>query len=462
MAYQQSDINNIVNGVLKYNGQRIAFPDGRYEGECTAPVVWYLTNMGAPVPAMVDNRADGWGVSFPAALAPYFTHEAFQSGKSYPYGTLLMWDSPHIAIVLHSDGSNHVQVFEQNADPNGTPCQVYNREVNNVYHKCTYALIPKVESPVPSATFQVIETYADGKQVKLNKQPTNLWGMNYHFDYMKDHPVEVHNQGEIWTVTNKVHHEDGYDYYRRDGQVDGFNVLDCDDYTPPPPVPYSPPAAPVPINVATTDISIVTVLMTFPSATDAQNHTKAQTTIPNGNYKIYKTAINGMLQIAKDNTGLKYWINPADNVVAAPAEPTPIKVTVTPEAAPASPTSWKASYKPLNKNNQPTKYKTTHYVVAHDFDGSAKYPDITIDGNAEVLIYGTFTYEGVLYGRPRLPADTEFKYFYGIPMRNPSTGQPTFKLPLDIEQMWEAITSTISELPFIITGKVERWKARKK
>jgi len=69
--------------------------------------------------------------------------------------------------------------------------------------------------------------------------------MNYDFDYMAEHPVEVHNQGEIWVVTNKVHHADGYDYYRRDGQVDGFNVLDCDDYTPPAPVPAPEPQPPV-------------------------------------------------------------------------------------------------------------------------------------------------------------------------------------------------------------------------
>lgn len=105
-------------------------------------------------------------------------------------------------------------------------------------------VIEWVDDAPAAPKYEVVETYPDGKQIQLNKQPTNLWGMNYDFDYMKDHPVEVHNQGEIWTVTNKVHHQDGYDYYRRDGQVDGFNVLDCDDYTPPQPPVVNDPLPP--------------------------------------------------------------------------------------------------------------------------------------------------------------------------------------------------------------------------
>lgn len=103
---------------------------------------------------------------------------------------------------------------------------------------------PQPVQPPPAPMYEVVENYPNGKQIQLNKQPTNLWGMNYSFDFMKDHPVEVHNQGEVWTVTNKVHHQDGYDYYRRDGQVDGFNVLDCDDYIAPTPAPVEPPVSP--------------------------------------------------------------------------------------------------------------------------------------------------------------------------------------------------------------------------
>lgn len=151
MAYEQTDINNIVNGTVnRFTGQTIAMPNGSYPGECTAPVVWYLQNMGAPVPSMFNDRADGWGVEFPAALAPWFTHEAYQAGKAYPKGTLLLWNSPHIAVVISSDGSNNVEVFEQNADPNGSPCGTKTRVVNNAYHACTYALIPVVEVPAPA------------------------------------------------------------------------------------------------------------------------------------------------------------------------------------------------------------------------------------------------------------------------------------------------------------------------
>lgn len=152
MPLTQLDINNIVNNLVNELTPlgHVAFPDGRYPGECTAPIAWYMERLGAPLPAMVNNRADGWGVDFPLALAPHFTHETYQAGKQYPKGTLLIWNSPHIAIVLACDGSNVVEVFEQNADPDGMPCGIHNRVVNNQFHTCTYALVPILAAPAPA------------------------------------------------------------------------------------------------------------------------------------------------------------------------------------------------------------------------------------------------------------------------------------------------------------------------
>lgn len=146
---QQADIDNIVNQIVNdYTGRSIAY-FGSYPNECSVPVAYYVDKLRgtSPVPGMANNRADGWGVSFPNALSPHFVHETYQPGRVYPRGTILMWNSPHIAIVLHSDGSNNVQVFEQNADPNGSVCGTKNRIINNAYHTCTYALIPIISVP---------------------------------------------------------------------------------------------------------------------------------------------------------------------------------------------------------------------------------------------------------------------------------------------------------------------------
>ena len=119
---------------------------------------------------------------------------------------------------------------------------------------CHYEADPvPTPAPAPVAKYQVVETYSPAKQVKLNKQPTYLWGMNYDFDYMVKHPVETHNAGEIWAIDNKVLHQDGSYYYRRAGQIDGFNVVDCDDYTPPAPAPDPTPTqdAPAPTKTNT-------------------------------------------------------------------------------------------------------------------------------------------------------------------------------------------------------------------
>lgn len=103
------------------------------------------------------------------------------------------------------------------------------------------------DAPAPvAAKYSIVETYTD-KYVKLNKQPTCLWGMNWDADYMTQNPVETHNAGEVWAIADRVLHEDGEYYYRRPGQVDGFNVVDCDDYIPPAPsVPSPPPENPTP------------------------------------------------------------------------------------------------------------------------------------------------------------------------------------------------------------------------
>lgn len=290
---------------------------------------------------------------------------------------------------------------------------------------------PVVPAPAPVATYQEVETYPDGKLIELNKQPTNLWGMNYHFDYMKDHPVEVHNQGEVWTVTNKVHHEDGYDYYRRDGQIDGFNVLDCDDYmppSPPPPVPYAPPAAPVPVTKAEV-YDLVTSVPYFATASDAFHNKQSLGSLSATSYFVFSKDI-GMLNLTTNNQkDLQHWINPALNVAEPPKQIIPVQTVVDLAKEPVTPTvsdpkAWYDRIYWLNSSMLPEYFLPTHKVEFADLSGTR--PESYFLPEAQpVKVYGTITNPGTntKYYLLKLPSDTEFQYRFAVAMVDPHTGK---------------------------------------
>lgn len=288
-------------------------------------------------------------------------------------------------------------------------------------HSAPHATIP------PAPKFTVIETYTPGKQIQLNKQPTNLWGMNYDFEYMKDHPVEVHNKGEIWTVTNKVHHEDGSDYYRREGQVDGFNVVDCDDHTPP----YVPPAAPEPIKLAE-KYTLVTTLVYYPTADDAKQRTsKAIGPIFDGTYYVVAKDAQAY-KLSKDNKTDIGWVNINDNKLPVVEAPTllvdPPKVQNQPtddtsviaapisDITPASPNSWKVTIS-LRADGRPVLYDAINPTALQIRDLEMKQAAIVMqpyNNHEPVPLVSTFVKDGVTYGR----ADKVAKqgWYYGIPM----------------------------------------------
>ena len=144
MAYSQSDIGKIVDGIVnQYNGQRISY-FGSFPGASRVPIAYYIDELRgtSPAPPMANDRADGWGTDFPVALAALFRHEVCKKNLSYPKGTILMWDTPHTAIVLYSEGGPTARVFEQGAELGNSPCIVRSRTISD----CTYALIPIVKN----------------------------------------------------------------------------------------------------------------------------------------------------------------------------------------------------------------------------------------------------------------------------------------------------------------------------
>lgn len=305
------------------------------------------------------------------------------------------------------------------------------------------------------ARYTVVENYPNGKQVKLNKQPTQLWGMNYAFAYMVDHPVETHNQGEVWTVTNKVHHEDGYDYYRREGQVDGFNVLDCDDYTPPAPLVIPP----LPPKVYTSN-EVGGILFSSidnapkPMYINRVGGAEKWSFKDVGNWRDFKSVqhfeygaqvfIVGQAKHPIPPTGATYLMidddfgnfrNTGDVVnqygfgVADLSETRPPALPVNTPApiVPDSPQDWHDTYKPFAKA---VHYVATRDTMVHDLD--ARQPDLPLPrykpGSADklgmVAAYGTVTKDGVEYYRLKIATDATFKLWYCIPKLDSVTRTP--------------------------------------
>lgn len=429
----QSHLNDVLNAVInQYTGHRIAYP-GVELGQCPAPVCYFLQGLGCPTPSMFADRADGWGVHFPGELTSFFRHEVYQTGKAYPEGTILMWDSPHIAIVISSNGSNSVKVFEQNADPDGAPCHVQNRLVKATTHNCTYALIPIVTASAPVTPPSVVHPYTiqliDPKQVQINKN-THEWTFNYdNVTAIENNPVANVNQGEIKTVVAILHHNIGMSYYLENaGIANGYNVVDCTDYTPPvaTPVPVTPvltTSIPMsPTHFSQGNYIVIKPLLGYGTSNLAANHLASSATVPAGTYAVFNKA-SGMINVSRTAGQPGWWINPTDNVpdpepvappiVAPPIPPAPPK----PENVGTPPTvnDWRETYKPILATNQAVKYIVNASITVHDY--STIRPDIHLTAGKEVGIFGTFTYKGVLYGRPKAIYDETFQFWFGIPMR---------------------------------------------
>lgn len=294
--------------------------------------------------------------------------------------------------------------------------------------------------PAPAAKYQVTETYSDGKQIQLNKQPTNLWGMNYDFDYMVAHPVEVHNQGEVWVVTNKVHHQDGSDYYRREGQQDGFNVVDCDNYTPPPPPTPLPLPAPPVKGIPAETYTLVTSLPTYPDDLGAINRANGSTTLPPGLYYVWNK-IGNVYQLGTDNIHepTNNWVNTLDNIPPPPViTPPPL-----PPSADSSATIT-GSFKWFHSDHNPEEYTVLKNIVVYDMLHGGK--PIRIDTGTTIEIYGHFVKDGHTYLRPLTGLDQQaLYYFYGIRTTDTATfsGAPFLESKLDwvdkAKVLWESV-----------------------
>lgn len=472
MSHTQTDINNAVNSVVNtYIGQRSSY-HGLYAGECTVPAADYVEILtGSMVPSMYGNRADGWGVQFPAQLAPYFTHETFQPGKVYPFGTLLLWDSPHISIVFHSDGSNTVQVFEQNADPDGSPCHIASRVVNNSYHTCIYALVPIITADIPeppALPYSISkDPTPDGKifprQMQLKK---DAFRYNCTTNPTTDEGIDA--KGLIFTAEGILTHVDGYPYYMPNiNDPSGFLVQDCQDYVPPTPVPV-PVQAPVQLATAAPAVTAPNTSATFVVKTNLNGYSSpgnaltskppVTMTFTPTTYYIY-SSLNGMLNLTTKAGTPGAWVNPTLNVVVPPPPPavSPLPTAVA-NPLPKVDNSWK-SMTPLRSDRKPVEFVfETNYTI-YDYGGQ-RPPLPTQSRGTRVLIYGTFTKNGVKYFRPRLDGDEGFQYWLGIPVKDNSGFSIIYPInPQEIEDKTFSYANkvTIADKLYVYAKTGEKW-----
>lgn len=411
-------------------GKRIADPTLASDGlpasqwyQCVSLIKQYLREDYGLNPGYWGNASQYWTATAAELLTKFYKVASTEASQ----GDIVVVSPDHIGIATGNVDASTVEILEQNGSTgNGTgigPDTIRTRYIakSRIMGLLRPYVVASPAAPVvtpPTTKYQVTETYPDGKQIQLNKQPTNLWGMNFDFDYMKDHPVETHNQGEIWTVTNRVHHQDGYDYYRRADQVDGFNVLDCSDYTPPPP-PYVPPSAPVVVTPAET-YTLVTSLPTYTDDLGAINRTNgSQTKLAVGVYYVW-AKIGNVYQLGVDNVHapVDNWVNTLDNVKPAPVVVTaPVHVKTLPSQVPIgtdNDNKWKATFKSFHIDRSADAYIVNQHLTMKEYSGKRK-PIVFEKGN-EVNIVGTFVKNGVVFYRPRSFKDEYFSWYYGIPI----------------------------------------------
>lgn len=186
MSLTQTQINQAVDScVTKYQGQQVAFLG--YPGQCLSLVKQYIKDTYdiAP-PASGNGEGSGYYTDLPAPLQEYFTKENWVSGQAYPKGSLVVnVATDHIALLVAS-GPVDATVFEQNADPDGSPAH----EAQRANSRLDGVLVPIVattdvvttaapQTPTAAATqsqtYQVLSTikgYREASQAAARANPT--------------------------------------------------------------------------------------------------------------------------------------------------------------------------------------------------------------------------------------------------------------------------------------------------
>lgn len=300
---------------------------------------------------------------------------------------------------------------------------------------------------------------------------TNKWDCNRtDFEDRRTHPIGEFPAGYDFIATAVYTTQDGNQYFSDDAQNSGgFHIGDCTDYVAPEPMVVRPqlPAAPIKGTQAQR-YTLVTTVMTFPTANDARFGTNAQTTLRPGKYYVWDKQ-DKFYQLGTDNSHepVGNWINTKYNVrdepksVEEPKPTAPIRVVLPSEVKVGTDndTAWKSTYKPFYPDGRADKYRALQDITFLDYGG--KRGKDTIPEGQELAIPGSFVKDGVTFYRPRSGRDEYFSWFYGIPMYD-DYGKPNLiKVNSVVEEMQSQMELTLRDLPRIWIDDIRRVLTKK-
>lgn len=158
----QLEVQAAVNDIVQELSGRIMAYYGNYPGESLVPIARYIEKLTtiSPLPDSIYN----WPTQLPGALQERFAVKTYQAGSTYPLGSILFWNAPHVALVLEATGDTMARVFDQQ---NGQPCATHDVIVTD----CTYVLVPIIEAASKPAMVYVSNDIAtvDGRQIHVQR-----------------------------------------------------------------------------------------------------------------------------------------------------------------------------------------------------------------------------------------------------------------------------------------------------
>jgi hypothetical protein len=348
-----------------------------------------------------------------------------QPGDILIYGAAWGHGNGHVESVLSTD-DNGCWVIGENM--HGNP----NEGVVKLYR--TYAQmrgllgVMRYHWPPGAPPYTISAMEPKRMVVAANHYKWNLAQPN--FDAIVANPITESGSGVEFTATAVLTRPDlpNYRWYLEDTNTPhGWNTLDCSDYVAPAPLPapaapYVPPAAPITAPPAK-KYKLLTTVKYYGNSSDAQFDKNPISTLAAKEYYEFERG-SSTVQLGDDNMTPKYWVNTKDNVA-----PIPVKVIPSTDA-------WKATaqwFYPGNRNKFDL-YELQNDVVVVDLDNKgqkftiyankAQQPDDPEQSDNRLLkVYGTVYKESVKYYILHDIADTEWIYWYVVPVINRATGK---------------------------------------
>lgn len=193
--------------------------------------------------------------------------------------------------------------------------------------------------------------------------------------------------------------------------------------TPPTPepvvVPPPPPAAPVTGKPAE-KYTLVTLMSTYKSFSDAMAGTNPQATLVAGTYFVYAKE-GKAYNLTPDNMKEGVWVNTLYNAL-----PVPPKVERPTPPAP-KPVDWRDTYKSFYSDNHSETYRLLQDYNMREHNGARNA--VLLSKGQKVNVLGTFAKDGIAYYRPRANNDEYFRWYYGIPQTDDAGNAILVKVP---------------------------------